>query len=394
MFTLAVLFISVAGEAHYEVEERLRRSLFEHYNKNVAPLTDINENITLHIGLSLLSIDELDVTKEVLRAHVWLIMAWHDVRLTWDPSEYNGQKQISVPIGLIWKPDIMLFNNADLFSPAADYAAAVFEGGSILYVPHVFLTTSCSVDLRHFPFDQHTCEIKLGSWTYNADTISLEVGNFELDNFQENNVWELANYSHEIVSTKYPCCPETYHSYVAKIVLRRRIGLLMNMYVAPAVCIGLVLPSIFLLPTGSSQKLIMGSGLLIGQVLLLEMIVEILPINDMTVPRLAVYYLSNIVLISLALVLSAVIACLLHRSRSGSRVPGLVSKIFLDIMGRLLCVGRQDYLISTEDDDAHKVQMNSEWCQLATVLDRLFGIIFLGVAIIAMISLSAYSSHD
>ena len=30
----------------------------------------------------------------------------------------------------------------------------------------------------------------------------------------------------------------------------------------------------------------LGSGLLIGQVLLLEMIVEILPVNDMTVPRL------------------------------------------------------------------------------------------------------------
>ena len=83
-------------------------------------------------------------------------------------------------------------------------------------------------------------------------------GIFDVGHFEDNNVWLLANYSHDVIKAKYPCCPETYSFYVAKLVLRRRTGLLMNMYVAPATCVRLLLPSVFLLPSGSTSKLILG----------------------------------------------------------------------------------------------------------------------------------------
>ena len=88
--------------------------------------------------------------------------------------------------------------------------------------------------------------------------VSLVRGNFDVSLYQESNTWLLANYSHEVSNLIYACCPETYSFYLAKLVLRRRTGMLMNMYTAPAVCLSLILPSIFLLPTGSTGKIILG----------------------------------------------------------------------------------------------------------------------------------------
>jgi len=35
---------------------------------------------------------------------------WTDVMLKWDPRLYGGVQQIRVPVGKIWKPDIVLYN--------------------------------------------------------------------------------------------------------------------------------------------------------------------------------------------------------------------------------------------------------------------------------------------
>ena len=74
-------------------------------------------------------------------------------------------------------PNVLFFRHiyicysADVFYPSADYLAIVFHDGQVNYSPHIPLSTSCSVDLKDFPFDQHTCELKFGSWTYNGDMV-------------------------------------------------------------------------------------------------------------------------------------------------------------------------------------------------------------------------------
>ncbi|KAK2140401.1 hypothetical protein LSH36_1367g00013, partial [Paralvinella palmiformis] len=153
---------SLDSDPYYKTEESLRRNLFYNYNRHVPPLVNVKDNVTLNIGLSLLSIDDL------------------------------------------------------------------------------------------------TCELNFGTWTYNADTVPLVSGDFDTSLYQESNTWLLVNHSHEVISTKYLCCPETFSNYQAKLVLLRRTGMLMAIYIAPVVCLSFILPSIFLLPTDSTGKLILG----------------------------------------------------------------------------------------------------------------------------------------
>ena len=40
--------------------------------------------------------------------------------------------------------------------------------GSMLYVPPGIFKSTCKIDITWFPFDDQSCELKFGSWTYNG----------------------------------------------------------------------------------------------------------------------------------------------------------------------------------------------------------------------------------
>jgi len=38
------------------------------------------------------------------------VIRWHDWRLTWNPSDWAGINMIYLPISMIWKPDLKIYN--------------------------------------------------------------------------------------------------------------------------------------------------------------------------------------------------------------------------------------------------------------------------------------------
>jgi len=44
--------------------------------------------------------------------------------------------------------------------------AMVHSNGQVFWAPPARLRSSCKVDVTYFPFDQQTCLMKFGSWTY------------------------------------------------------------------------------------------------------------------------------------------------------------------------------------------------------------------------------------
>lgn len=49
----------------------------------------------------------------------------------------------------------------------------LYSDGTIMWIPCAIYKSSCTIDVKYFPFDEQTCEMIYGSWTYNGNEVDL-----------------------------------------------------------------------------------------------------------------------------------------------------------------------------------------------------------------------------
>merc|ERR1719312_1411228 len=82
--------------------------------------------------------------------------------------------------------------------------------GHVRWIPPLVLKTMC--DIEGTEKDTHTCELKFGSWVYNANQLDLisKISSMDLEGYTASNVWDLESASVERHETTYDCCPEAF----------------------------------------------------------------------------------------------------------------------------------------------------------------------------------------
>ena len=77
----------------------------------------------------------------------------------------------------LWKPDILLYNNADSANVKhyGDTHCLVDQNGKVLWVPPGHFKAYCKLQLKSWPFDTQTCQLKFGSWTSHGNQINLHL---------------------------------------------------------------------------------------------------------------------------------------------------------------------------------------------------------------------------
>ena len=49
--------------------------------------------------------------------------------------------------------------------------ATVYYDGRVNWQPPASFKSSCSIDVKYFPFDEQFCQLEFGSWTYDANEV-------------------------------------------------------------------------------------------------------------------------------------------------------------------------------------------------------------------------------
>lgn len=112
-------FLAQVNNISYTVHDtqRLYKKLFKDYYPNFAPLS--NETIILDISVSVTGI-KLNNVDGIFSVNLWLNQRWNDMRLRWDPDEYNGIEYMNIRPENLWLPDLTVYNAADMSFSTTD----------------------------------------------------------------------------------------------------------------------------------------------------------------------------------------------------------------------------------------------------------------------------------
>ncbi|XP_046881366.1 neuronal acetylcholine receptor subunit alpha-4-like [Hypomesus transpacificus] len=279
----------------------------------------------------------------MMTTNVWVKQEWYDYKLRWNPREYENVTSIRIPSQIIWRPDIVLYNNAD-----GDFAvthltkAHLYHDGWIKWTPPAIYKSSCSMDVTFFPFDQQNCTMKFGSWTYDRAKIDLVSMASDVDqqDYWESGEWVLVSAVGNYNVKKYECCAETYSDITYSFLIRRLPLFYTINLIVPCLLISFLTVLVFYLPSDCGEKVTLCISVLLSLTVFLLLITEIIPSTSLVIPLIGEYLLFTMIFVTLSIMITIFVLNVHHRSRRTHTMPRWVGTVFLELVPRFLCIQR------------------------------------------------------
>ncbi|GMT06780.1 hypothetical protein PENTCL1PPCAC_28954, partial [Pristionchus entomophagus] len=301
-------------------EFRLLQHLKENYDSWERPVANSSESLDVKARLILNQITDVDEKNQVMTILAYIDYHWTDYKLRWDPAQFGGIRDIRFSRAAdashkIWKPDILMFNivSRQVSTPLSSQYIVNHEGLVRQNPPGIF-RFACSIDIPFFPFDDHTCFLKFGSWTYDGTKINLTMylteiygvdnmfvspipersplnpesyyvnKSIDLQVYVANGEWDLLGTPGRRLVTSFG--DNVYHELYCHIRTRRRtLAYGMNLII-PSHLISIMTVLGFTLPPDACEKTHLEAAILLSVIFFLQIVSDMSPPQSKAVPIL------------------------------------------------------------------------------------------------------------
>uniref|UniRef100_A0A1B0FI68 Uncharacterized protein n=1 Tax=Glossina morsitans morsitans TaxID=37546 RepID=A0A1B0FI68_GLOMM len=339
--------------------KRLYDDLLSNYNKLVRPVVNTTDVLKVCIKLKLSQLIDVNLKNQIMTTNLWVEQSWYDYKLRWEPKEYGGVHMLHVPSDHIWRPDIVLYNNADgNFEVTLATKATIYSEGLVEWKPPAIYKSSCEIDVEYFPFDEQTCVLKFGSWTYDGFKVDLrhmdeqqgsnivDVG-VDLSEFYMSVEWDILEVPAVRNEKFYTCCDEPYLDITFNITMRRKTLFYTVNIIIPCMGISFLTVLTFYLPSDSGEKVTLSISILISLHVFFLLVVEIIPPTSLVVPLLGKYLIFAMILVSISICVTVVVLNVHFRSPQTHRMAPWVKNVFIDYLPKFLFIRRPKYNFET-----------------------------------------------
>ncbi|XP_045476084.1 acetylcholine receptor subunit alpha-like isoform X2 [Harmonia axyridis] len=354
---LWIVLVLVSGYSGNPDAKRLYDDLLSNYNKLVRPVVNVSDALQVKIKLKLSQLIDVNLKNQIMTTNLWVEQTWYDYKLQWDPKEYGGVEMLHVPSDHIWRPDIVLYNNADgNFEVTLATKATLNYTGRVEWRPPAIYKSSCEIDVEFFPFDEQTCVMKFGSWTYDGFQVDLrhmdemkgsnvvDIG-IDLTEFYTSVEWDILEIPAVRNEKFYTCCDEPYLDITFNITMRRKTLFYTVNLIIPCMGISFLTVLVFYLPSDSGEKVSLSISILLSLTVFFLLLAEIIPPTSLVVPLLGKFVLFTMILDTFSICVTVVVLNVHFRSPQTHIMAPWVKRVFIHILPRLLVMRRPHYQV-------------------------------------------------
>lgn len=256
----------------------------------------------------------------------------------------------------------------------------VNHNGTNTWLAPSILQSSCKIDVHYFPFDEQTCSLKFGSWTYDAWRVDMKAENALADTktTQVNGEWDLVGFPCKRNVMKYECCPEPYSDVTCTLKLRRRTTYFFVNLIVPCFLITLLSLLSFFLPSEAGERITLVITTLLALTVFMLIVADILPQTSEVVPIISVYFLSILVEVGLSLIATVLVLKCYFTNPSFSEVPFWIRLVIIQWLGKLLKIEvkrKRRQMRKKEEKAADEDKKSNRPLSIAESLDPNFNLI-------------------
>ncbi|KAL3967954.1 NLR family CARD domain-containing protein 3 [Sarotherodon galilaeus] len=291
------------------------------------------------VSLEVLLYAILDVVEKDQKfiPYVWTVMRWHNEYISWDPDQFCGINNVSLPIEVLWKPDLTIEEMTEKDKAPQSPYLTINDKGDVEVQNDQVLVSTCRMHIYKFPFDIQSCNLSFKSVVYTAQDIRLQPS----DNSTEATEWSrdlmrtqyewlfinmtvTANNASDLVGQDiiiYTVCISTqkqkvtwhYDFQFLQITMKRRSLLYVVNFLLPVLFfLSLDLAS-FLISDSGGEKLSFKVTVLLAVTVLQLILNEILPASSNRIPLIAVYLIGIFALMMLSLLDTILVMYLMEK---------------------------------------------------------------------------------
>ena len=242
-------------------------------------------------------------------------------------------------------PDIVLFNNADGNYEASYKSNAVLysqasDNNNIAWIPPAIYKSSCTIDVTFFPFDEQICEMRFGSWTFDATQVRLvrekPMANF--DDYLTSGTWDVIEAPSETANTTVDGIERM--ELIYKFRIRRKTLFYTVNLIIPTVLISFLSLFVFYLPTDEGEKMTLCISILLALVVFLLLVSKILPPTSVVIPLISKYLLFTFIMNIVTILTTVIIINWNYRTPRTHNMPAWVRCVFINFLPKILLLQR------------------------------------------------------
>lgn len=278
---LSIYFLLNAVEAYtFANITKLQKDLFTNYEKEFRPGENQTIPTEIKISFYMRNLNEFQEINTKMGLRGSLGVEWRDVRLVWNPSDYDGGlNQTFLTVDKIWTPYLALTNSQEEIQPILSngFLCSVWYDGNVSCLPPpTTFKALCTANITKYPFDTQFCFLQLYASGYFHSDLKLipKSKNFNMDMLIYVGQWSI---------TSTDISPKTHHiDNISFELLYLRIDLKRTSdtylwQISPMFVLSAMQPLVFVLPDESGERVGFSLTILLAEVIFLTVTEEKLP---------------------------------------------------------------------------------------------------------------------